>query len=116
MRKQKSKAAFALERCRSSYEEICWTALRQNPAALSRVLPALELPRCTAMCSAASASRSFRRGICVRCRPSISTCGLWSRQSISAVSGGSPNPSDRPTFARLPLESARHRSPMFRWL
>lgn len=26
MRKQKSKAAFALERCRSSYEEICWTA------------------------------------------------------------------------------------------
>lgn len=26
MRKQKSKATFALERCRSSYEEICWTA------------------------------------------------------------------------------------------
>ena len=44
MRKQKSKAAFALERCRSSYEEICWTALRQNPAALSRVLPAARTP------------------------------------------------------------------------
>lgn len=44
MRKQKSKAAFALERCRSSYEEICWTALRQNPAALSRVLPASRTP------------------------------------------------------------------------